>query len=124
MSAADRPRAIVIAVEGDSEMVVGRVVAARLDLAIVHGLARLRLVGRRFGYDIRLRDVCPQLCELLELVGLADLLIEGRAGGRPGPGVGPALAAALGLEVGREPEGGEEPGVEVDEVVDPGDPAV
>ena len=65
------------------------------DLAAVDALARLQHAARLLGGSIRLVDVCDELAELLDLVG-------------------------LGREVGREPEGGEEVGVE--EGVKPGDP--
>lgn len=37
-------------------------------------VARTRLGARRFGQDVRLRAVSPELTELLRLVGLAELL--------------------------------------------------
>lgn len=86
-------------------VVVGRMVGRRPDLALLDALARLQLAARRLGCSIRLRNPCPELCELLDLVGLADLLV-----GEPGSA----------LEAGREAEGGEQLGVE--KVVEPGDP--
>ena len=77
----------------------------RSDLAIVDTLARLQLFASRLGGRIEVRDVCPELAGLLDLVGLADLL-AGREG--------------LRLEVGGEAEGGEQVGVK--EVVMPDDP--
>jgi hypothetical protein len=74
-------------------------------LEVVDELARWQLAARRLGCGIRLRDACPDLCALLDLVGLAELL----------PG-----SAGLGLEAGGKAEDGEEAGVE--EVVDPDDP--
>lgn len=65
------------------------------DLAVVDALARSQLCARRQGGSVLLRDVCEELGQLLDLVG-------------------------LGREVGREPEGGEE--VRVEEGVEPGDP--
>ena len=75
------------------------------DLALVDELARLQRAARRLGCSIWLRDACPELTGLLELVGLAAVVPCG-AGRR--------------LEVGGEAEGGEQPGVE--EVVMPDDP--
>jgi hypothetical protein len=49
----------------------------RPDLAVVDDLARLQLAARRLGYSILLRDACPRLAELLELVGLSDQLTSG-----------------------------------------------
>ena len=67
----------------------------RPDLAAVDTVARLALAARRRGWSIRLQDVCAELEELLDLVGLR-------------------------LEVVRQAEGGEEVGVE--EVVMADDP--
>jgi anti-anti-sigma regulatory factor len=57
--------------------------------SVVDALARLQLTARRCGGEIRFRHASPGLLELLELVGLADV---------------------LGMCAG-EPEGGEEPRV-------------
>jgi hypothetical protein len=43
------------------------------DLAMVDQLARLQLAARRLGWSVVLRNPCPRLCELLDLVGLAEL---------------------------------------------------
>jgi hypothetical protein len=68
-----------------------------VDLAVVDELARLQLDAGRRGCSIWLRHACPDLVELLRLVGLADV-----------------------LQVGGQAEGGEQAGVE--EVVVPDDP--
>jgi len=78
----------------------------RLDLGAVEELARLQLGARRLGLSVELRDVCPRLRELLELVGLAGAW----AGG------------GLPLQPGGEAEGGEQLGVQ--EAVEPGDQPV
>ena len=44
------------------------------DLGTIDALARLQLAARRLGLDVRLRDVSPELCELIDFVGLADVL--------------------------------------------------
>lgn len=99
--AGDRSRAVVLVVDGGVEVAVWQGDAPlRPDLSVVDALARLQLEARRHGWSTRLRNPCEQLLELLELVGLTG----------------------LGFEVDREAEGGEELGVE--EVVEPGDPAV
>jgi hypothetical protein len=54
------------------------------DLALVEELARLHLTALRMGCGIRLRQPSPFLLELLELVGLGDVLVE--AGAESGPG--------------------------------------
>ena len=71
------------------------------DLCTVDDLARLQLAARRAGCSILLRNASAALRELIALVGLVDVLP---------------------LEPGRESEVGEELGVQ--EVVQPGDPAV
>lgn len=75
------------------------------DLGLVEELARLHLAARRLGASVVLRDPCPRLRELLELVGLVQL-------------IGGERESAL--QARREAEGHEQPGVE--EVVEPGDP--
>ncbi len=58
----------------------------RPDLALVEAVARLALVARRAGRQLRLRRVGPELQELLELVGLADVVaLEGPEERVPGP---------------------------------------
>jgi hypothetical protein len=95
-----RPLATVVVLCGDRELASWPLpVSARCHLSVVDDLARFQLAARRLGVAVRLRDVCGELRELLDLVGLAD---------------------ELGVEVRREPEGGEEVGVE--EVVMPDDP--
>ena len=44
-----------------------------IDLATVDALARLRLAGRRLGFDVRLTPT-EVLLELLELCGLVEVL--------------------------------------------------
>jgi hypothetical protein len=74
------------------------------DLALVDALARLRLVARRHGCELRVADASDDLARLIVLVGLEAALF-GSAGG----------------EVGRQPEHVEEPRVE--EVVVTDDPS-
>lgn len=107
MAASDEAWAVVLVVDG-VEVVLGFVTGVRPDLAVVDALARLQLVARRLGGSIRLRDPPAELGELLDLVGLADVV-----------GVAPAVLA---LQPGGQAEGGEQLGVE--EVVDAGDPSV
>ncbi len=86
----------------------------RPDLGLVDEVARLQLAARRLGCSIWLRHACPDLRQLLELVGLHDVVgPPPRSRGRSAPGRPP-------LEVVRQAEGGEEAGVE--EVVMPDDP--
>jgi hypothetical protein len=86
---------VVVVLDGDIHLTI----SARPDLALVDALARLRLSARRHGRSIHLHQPSAALCELLDLVGLALLLDDDR-----------------------EAERREELGVE--EVVEPGDPAV
>jgi ABC-type transporter Mla MlaB component len=76
------------------------------DAVTIDALARLQLIARRRGREIRLRHACGHLKDLLALMGLSDVV---------------PLAPALPLEPGgqaeqREPAGG------VEEETDPADP--
>jgi hypothetical protein len=51
------------------------------DAAAVDALARLQLAARRVGYEIRLRDASVDLQDLLDFVGLRDVLCV-EAGGQ------------------------------------------
>jgi len=51
------------------------------DAAAVDALARLQLTARRLGYEIRLRDPSVDLQDLLDFVGLRDVLCV-EAGGQ------------------------------------------
>lgn len=77
----------------------------RADAVTVDALARLQLTARRLGCRIDVINACPQLEDLLVLVGLRDVV---------------PLSRELGLESGREPEHREERGG-VEEERDPGD---
>lgn len=90
---------IAVVVDGDAVVARWQVTCrAHPDLSVVDTLARLQLSARRLGLAIRLTDPSADLCELLDLVGLADR-----------------------LEAGREAESSKE--LRVEEVVEPGDPA-
>lgn len=78
------------------------------DAVAVDALARLQLLARRAGAELRLQGATERLIELLEMAGLCDVLP-----------CGPALR----VEPGREPEQREDPG-RVEEEHDPGDPPV
>lgn len=73
------------------------------DLVVVDALARLQLLTSGTTGSIELRDVAVELAELLDLVGIGDL-----------------MAGAGYLQARGEAEGGEQVGVE--EEVHPGDP--
>ncbi len=76
MSAGDGTNAVVVVVDGAVEVVVGHLVDVCPDLALVDALARLQLEAVRLGCSLRLRNPCPELRMLLDLVGLAHLIIE------------------------------------------------
>jgi hypothetical protein len=67
----------VVVVDGEVEVTTVQVDGPQPpDLAVVATLARLRLMAQRMGWTIRLENPCSQLCELIELVGLSDLLLD------------------------------------------------
>jgi len=73
----DRPRAVVVLRRDDEEVLLGPVYAPdQCDLGFVDGLLRVQLTARRFGWSIRLREVRPDLLELVELVGLTAELVD------------------------------------------------
>ncbi|MFL5680990.1 MAG: STAS domain-containing protein [Chloroflexota bacterium] len=76
------------------------------DVCAVDALARLALVARRHGRDIRIHGASDELRSLIDLAGLGSVLVS---------------ADELALEAGRQPEQREEPGG-VEEERDPGDP--
>jgi hypothetical protein len=76
-----------------------------IDLSVIERVARLQLAARRLGYSVQLRQPSRALCELLHLVGLADVV---------------GSAHGLVVEVGGESEGREQ--VRVEEGVERGDP--
>lgn len=94
--------AVVLVCDGDELARWPLQDARRPDLALVDHLARVRLTARRLGCTIELRHAGAELLELLELVGLDEVL---------GGGGGQVLGQA---------EGGEQAGVE--EAVPGGDP--
>ncbi len=87
MDGGDGARTVVVVVADRAlEVLVGQVSSDGDDLALVEVLARLQLGVRRVGWTIRLVDPCPEICELLDLVGLADVL-----GAEPDAGADSAL---------------------------------
>jgi hypothetical protein len=81
--------------------------AGRPDLAVADELARLALAARAVGCTIRLRLACGELVELLDLVGLDEVV---------------TFVPGSGWQAGGQAEGGEQ--VRVEEAVMPDDPAV
>lgn len=96
---------MVVLARGDAEVASWPLaVMGRLDVSVVDELARLQLAARRLGCSIQLRHACAELSELLDLLGLAEVVLG---------------VAGLRLQAGGEAEGREEVGVE--EVVVPDD---
>src|SRR3954451_2898624 len=75
----DDPWAEIVAVDpgGGGELVIGRVVGPKPDMATVDALARLQLAASRVGCAIRVRSLREELRGLLELAGLLRLLEPG-----------------------------------------------
>src|SRR4051794_19912200 len=76
------PRATIVVLVRGEELAIARISAAeRCDLALVEDILRLRLIGRRLGWSIELRDVDDHLAELVQLMGLpARLRADDQAG--------------------------------------------
>ena len=70
-------RAEVVLLCDDAEVASWPLSCANVDLAVVDELARLQLEARRQGCSIWLRDACPDLVALLDLVGLREVLQVG-----------------------------------------------
>jgi hypothetical protein len=86
--AGDGPRAVVLVLDGDVEVILWRMDGmSEPDLHVVDALARLQLAARRVGGSIRLRNPCERLRALLEFAGLTDafpdVVIDGPAGPHP-----------------------------------------
>jgi hypothetical protein len=68
-------KAIVVLVVEDREVLLGEVCAASDgDLALLDAILRLRVLASRLGWSVRLAQVNPCLRELIELVGLTEVL--------------------------------------------------
>jgi predicted dithiol-disulfide oxidoreductase (DUF899 family) len=66
---------MVVLVRGDVELASWPLTSRdRPGLAVVDELARLQLTARRCGCSIRLRDACVELLELLDLLGLGEVV--------------------------------------------------
>lgn len=89
MEGGDGSTTVVVVVD-DVEVIVGHLVGQRPRLAVVDALARLQLAALRVGCTIRVRDPSTALRELLDLVGLADLVADTPGHDEPDPGPGAA----------------------------------
>ena len=70
-----RPRAAIILVVDGREVPVGHIAPGRrCDLGLIDAVLRLQLAALTLGWSIQLREVCPHLRELAELVGCSERL--------------------------------------------------
>jgi hypothetical protein len=77
VAAVERKKPSVVVVDGGVEVALWR--ADHLDrpnLEVVQALAQLQLHAKRLGCEIRVRDACIELRGLLDLVGLAESVLE------------------------------------------------
>ena len=58
----------------DADVVLCDVRGIEPDAVAVDALARLQLAARRHGYVVRLRNASPELLDLLDFLGLEDVL--------------------------------------------------
>lgn len=74
--AGQRPQPMIVVLDelGQEVGTTSLVQLGSPDLDAVDAVARLRLVARRQGWDLRVRGACSRLTTLLDLVGMADLL--------------------------------------------------
>lgn len=73
--------ATLLVVAGDgTRRTLGRVPDCRADLALVDLLARTAVLVGRGGGRLAVRGASPQLRELLDLAGLAELLVDEERG--------------------------------------------
>jgi ABC-type transporter Mla MlaB component len=88
----------LLLVSSAAEVIVCDVDALEADAVTVDALARLQLTARRFGRQVRLQRASRELDQLLQFVGLAEVLATGTRSG---------------VELERQPEEREQPrGVE------------
>jgi hypothetical protein len=67
--------AVIVLTRGDVEVASWPVAGTgRPDFSVIEELARLQLAAQRLGFSVWLRDACVELCELLDLAGLGDVL--------------------------------------------------
>jgi hypothetical protein len=73
----EEPRAVAVLVRNGRRVELGPVDGTgACDLAVVDDLLRLQLLTARFGWQLRLVHVHPDLRELFELVGMTNHLEE------------------------------------------------
>lgn len=79
MVAGEAPTTFVVVLDGDAEVAVRRLDRLPPGLALVEILARVRLAAGHVGLSMVVRDPSPELCELLDLAGLAGVIEVSRA---------------------------------------------
>jgi hypothetical protein len=93
------PLAIVVMEVDGSEVRVGPVEGGlRCDLGLVDDLLKFVLAAGRLGWAVRLREVDPDLRELIDLLGMSERVGLGHDTGPPGAGIARRDARALGLD--------------------------
>ena len=79
LGATRRPRDVsrptVVLRRGEVDVASWPLPCGDADIGVVDQLARLQLEAKRLGCTIRVRNVCAELCELLELSGLEDVVV-------------------------------------------------
>jgi len=70
-------RVCALLTESRADVVLCDVCDVEPDVVTVDALARLQLAARRSDCQIRLRGASPALCELVDFMGLADVLCTG-----------------------------------------------
>jgi ABC-type transporter Mla MlaB component len=90
----------------DADVVICDVGAVDSNAVTIDALARMQLTARRLGRQVRLRDACDELKDLLALIGLSDVV----------PCVGSVVESRGQTEQWEQGRGVEEEG-------DPADPA-
>nr|WP_221380080.1 STAS domain-containing protein [Actinoplanes polyasparticus] len=105
--------------------VVCDVSEAQPDVVTIEALARLRMTAGRYGWRFNTRGATSELLMVFSLMGLGGLFFSGRyARGYPPPAPGrTGVAGGSGGEAFGQVEEREQ-ALGVEEVVDPGDPAV
>ena len=69
-------RVCALLAEHEPELALCDVATVEPDAVCVDALARLQLAARRRGCVVRLRGASPALRDLVELMGLADVLVD------------------------------------------------
>lgn len=71
-------RVCALLTDSGAEIVLCDVSDVEPNAVTVDALARLQLAARRTGCTVRLRGASPDLCALIDFMGLADVVCTGR----------------------------------------------